>query len=252
MTFFAPPTSAAGDLLAAEPRVAATVYFTHAGSELQRGIILIRLVALLRRQRLKSIWILDRTIRPALAAALAGIPERIGLGLGTQSAFISTDGIGQDHFHDHPIDWLRALMAAMNVPLSSTEPDLQVPTTVLSSVGEKFAPFARPWIAIGIGASHPDKHWQDAGHPAVAQRGIHGADGIERFLLRRVGRFLYGSHHLGRLGGLGSGPVCRASIVGRDDGQAQILADRRRHIRMKGGTVGRSKRCTARAPAAAC
>jgi hypothetical protein len=37
----------------------------------------------LRRQRLKSIWILDRTIRPALAAALAGIPERIGLGLGT-------------------------------------------------------------------------------------------------------------------------------------------------------------------------
>jgi hypothetical protein len=168
-----------------------------------------------------------------------------------QSAFITNDGIGQDHFHDHPIDWLRALMAAMNVPLSSTEPDLQVPTTVLSSVGEKFAPFARPWIAIGIGASHPDKHWQDAGHPAVAQRGIHGADGIERFLLRRVGRFLYGSRHLVRLGGLGSGPVCRASIVGRDDGQAQILADRRRH-RMKGGTVGRSKRCTARAPAAAC
>ena len=53
-----------------------------------------------------------------------------------QSAFITNDGIGQDHFHDHPIDWLRALMAAMNVPLSSTEPDLQVPTTVVSSVGE--------------------------------------------------------------------------------------------------------------------
>ena len=79
-----------------------------------------------------------------------------------QSAFITNDGIGQDHFHDHPIDWLRALMAAMNVPLSSTEPDLQVPTTALSSVGEKFAPFARPWIAIGIGASHPDKDWPDA------------------------------------------------------------------------------------------
>ena len=146
MTFFAPPTSAARDLLAAEPRVAATVYFAHAGSELQRGINLIRLVALLRRHRLQSIWILDRTIRPALAAALARIPKRIGLGLGPQSAFITNDGISQDHFHDHPIDWLRALMAAMNVPLSSTEPDLQVPTTALSSVGEKFAPFARPWI----------------------------------------------------------------------------------------------------------
>ena len=114
-----------------------------------------RLVALLRRHHLQSLWILDRTIRPALAAALAGIPERIGLGLGPQSAFITNDGIGQEHFHDHPIDWLRALMAAMKVPLSSTEPNLQVPIALLSAVGERFAQFARPWIAIGIGASHP-------------------------------------------------------------------------------------------------
>jgi lipopolysaccharide heptosyltransferase II len=162
VTFFAPPTSAAKDLLAAEPRVAATVYFQHAGSELQRGVNLVRLVALLRRHRLQSIWILDRTIRPALAAALAGIPERIGLGLGPQSAFITNPGISREHFHDHPIDWLRALMAAMNVPLPSTEPDLQPPATVLRSVGEKFAQCARPWIAIGIGASHPDKDWPDA------------------------------------------------------------------------------------------
>lgn len=162
VTFFAPPTSAAKDLLAAESSVASTVYFQHAGSELQRGVNLIRLVALLRRRRPQSIWILDRTIRQALAAALAGIPERIGLGLGPQSAFITNDGVGQDHFHDHPIDWLRALMAAMKVPLVSTEPDLQLPTPVLSLIGERFAQFARPWIAVGIGASHPDKDWPDA------------------------------------------------------------------------------------------
>jgi hypothetical protein len=86
---------------------------------LQRGINLIRLVALLRRERLRSLWILDRTIRPALAAALAGIPARIGLGLGPQRLFITNRGIGQEHFHDHPIDWLRALMMEMKVPLSS-------------------------------------------------------------------------------------------------------------------------------------
>jgi heptosyltransferase-2 len=162
VTFFAPPTSAANDLLAAEPSVASTVYFQHAGSEFQRGVNLIRLVALLRRHRPQSIWILDRTIRPALAAALAGIPERIGLGLGPQSAFITNAGVGQDHFHDHPIDWLRALMAAMKVPLHSTEPDLQVPASVLNLVAEKFAPLARPWIVIGLGASHSDKDWHDA------------------------------------------------------------------------------------------
>ena len=97
----------------------------------------------------------------ALAAALAGIPERIGLGLGQQSFFITNPGIDQEHFHDHPIDWLRALMAAMNVPLPSTEPDLQLSTRVLTTVGEKFAQFPRPWVAIGIGASHPEKDWPD-------------------------------------------------------------------------------------------
>jgi lipopolysaccharide heptosyltransferase II len=162
VTFFAPPTSAAKELLAAEPYVATTVYFQHAGSELQRGLNLVRLVALLRRHRLRSIWILDRTIRPALAAALAGIPERIGLGLGPQRAFITNRGIGQEHFHDHPIDWLRALMAEMKVPLPSTEPDLRLPAPVLTAVEEKFAPRGRPWIVIGIGASHPDKDWPDA------------------------------------------------------------------------------------------
>jgi heptosyltransferase II len=162
VTFFAPPTSAAKDLLAAEPRVAATLYFQHAGSELQRGINLIRLVTLLRRHRPQSIWILDRTIRPALAAALAGIPERIGLGLGPQGAFITNAGIGQEHFHDHPIDWLRALMAAMKVPLSSTEPDLPLPAAIVAAVEKKFAHLARPWLVLGIGASHPDKDWPDA------------------------------------------------------------------------------------------
>ena len=160
--FFAPPTSAAQDLLAAEPRVAATVYFRHAGTELQRGINLVRLVALLRRHRLQSIWILDRTIRPALAAWLARIPERIGLGLGPLSAFVTNRGIGQEHFHDHPIDWLRALMAAMNVPPASTEPDLPLPPATLAAVEKKFGDLGRPWIVVGIGASHPEKDWPDA------------------------------------------------------------------------------------------
>jgi ADP-heptose:LPS heptosyltransferase len=53
-------------------------------------------------------------------------------------------------------------MAAMKVPLVSTEPDLQLPTPVLSLIGERFAQFARPWIAVGIDASHPDKDWPDA------------------------------------------------------------------------------------------
>jgi lipopolysaccharide heptosyltransferase II len=161
VTFLAPPSSHAKELLGAEPAVAEAVYFEHSGSELHRGINLLRLAALLRRSKLRSIWILDRTTRPALAARLAGIPERVGLGLGTQRLFITNAGIDHSHFHDHPIDWLRALMVAQNVPLASTEPDLRLPEKTLATVADKFKSFARPWIALGIGASHPDKDWPD-------------------------------------------------------------------------------------------
>jgi heptosyltransferase II len=163
VTFLAPPTSGAKELLASEPSVAATLYFAHGGSELRRGINMLRLTALLRRNRFRTIWILDRTLRPAVAARLAGIPERIGLGLGPQRMFITNPGIDHSHFHDQPIDWLRALMAAMQVPLPATEPLLRLSDETLATIGEKFAHYPRPWIVLGVGASHPSKDWPD-GH----------------------------------------------------------------------------------------
>jgi heptosyltransferase-2 len=161
VTFLAPPTSGARELLAAEPCVAETIYFEHSGSELQRGLNLIRLVALLRQKKFRTLWIFDRTLRPALAAKLAGIPERIGLGLGAQRFFITNPGVDASHFHDQPIDWLRALMAAMHVALPGTEPDLHVAAETLAAIGGKYAACPRPWIVLGIGASHPDKDWPD-------------------------------------------------------------------------------------------
>jgi heptosyltransferase II len=162
VTFLAPPSSGARELLAGESGVAETLYFTHAGSELQRGLNLVRLVALLRQNRFRTLWILDRTLRPALAAKLAGIPERIGLGLGLQRYFITNPGIDHSHFHDQPIGWLTALLAAMNVPFTQTEPELRLPVRTLAAVGERFGHSARPWLVVGIGASHPDKDWPDA------------------------------------------------------------------------------------------
>src|SRR5262249_15962509 len=159
LTFMAPPTSHAKDLLAAEPSVLETIYFEHAGSEFKRGVNLIRLARLLRQNRFRTVWILDRTLRPAIAAALAGVPERIGLGLGHQSLFITNSGIDQSHFHDHPIDWLRALMAEMNVPPPSTEPALKVPSETITAIGERFNDCLRPWIVLGIGALHADREW---------------------------------------------------------------------------------------------
>jgi heptosyltransferase II len=161
VTFLAPPTSGARELLAAEPSVAATIYFEHGGSELRRGLNLIRLTHLLRRHRFLKIWILDRTMRPAVAAFFAGIPERIGVGLTAQRWFITNPGIDQAHFHDFPIAWLVKLLADMKVPLRSTEPELRVKADALAVMGAKFARCARPWLVLGIGASHPNKEWPE-------------------------------------------------------------------------------------------
>jgi heptosyltransferase-2 len=161
VTFLAPPSSGARELLTAEPYVAEVIYFEHFGSELQRGVNLMRLVALLRRHRFHTLWILDRTIRPALAAFVAGIPERLGLGLGAQKLFITNAGIDQSHFHDHPIDWLRALMGSMKVPLPTTEPALRLPDVSVAAIAEKFKGCPRPWIVLGVGASLPTKDWPD-------------------------------------------------------------------------------------------
>jgi heptosyltransferase-2 len=159
VTFLAPPTSGARELLAAEPCIAETIYFEHSGSEPRRVLNLIRLVALLRQRRFRTLWILDRTTRPATAAFLAGIPERIGVGLTRQRWFITNSGIPQSHWHDFPIQWLVTLLAQMQVPLPTLEPHLQLPREALTAVGAKFSNRTRPWIVVGLGASHPDKDW---------------------------------------------------------------------------------------------
>lgn len=161
VTFLSPPTSGAGELLAAEPAVAEILYYEHSGSELRRGINMIRLAGLLRRCRFRKVWILDYTVRAAMAALFAGIPERIGVGITAQRFYITNKGIDESHRHDHPIEWLVTLMAEMGVPLATTEPDLRVPADMLAAIDNRFAGRPRPWIVLGLGGSHADKDWPD-------------------------------------------------------------------------------------------
>jgi len=176
--FLAPPTSHAKELLAAEPFIAEVSYFDHGGSEWQRGLQLLRLVTTMRRGRFRRIWILDRTVRPALAALLAGIPERIGVGFARQRPFITNPGIDDSHWHEMPMGWLRPLMAAMNVPLPTTEPNLTLPAATLASVAARFADMAHPWVVVALGASHPAKDWPASHWSAFVdtlRRRTHGA-----------------------------------------------------------------------------
>jgi heptosyltransferase-2 len=166
VTLLIPPTTRAKELLQAEPCIGEVVYFEHHGSELKRGLNTLRLAALLRRRQFSTVWILDRTVRPALAAKLAGIPERIGPGDGLQRRLITNRGIDPQNFSMLVMDWLRVLLGAMNVDLPSTEPDLTLPAPLVAMIGERYRDAARPWIALGLGGSHPVKDWPD-GHWAT-------------------------------------------------------------------------------------
>ena len=159
VTFLTLPSSHGRELLAGEPCIAQTLYYENRGSELARGLHLMRLTALLRRLRPETVWILDRSARPALAALVAGVPKRIGLGFGPQRWFITNAGIDRKFYHDFPIQWLTALMEAMRVPFAITEPILHLRPALTAAIAERYAAQPRPWIVLGIGSSTPDKDW---------------------------------------------------------------------------------------------
>jgi heptosyltransferase-2 len=161
VTLLTPPSTRAKELLAAEPAVGEVIYFEHHGSELRRGINLVRLAALLRAGKFERIWILDRTLRPALAALAAGIPERIGPGDGLQRHLITNAGIDPRHFKELAMDWLRVLLDSMNVPIASSEPDLKLPPPLLASIAARYLT-PRPWTVLALGGSHPSKQWPDS------------------------------------------------------------------------------------------
>ena len=227
VTFLTLPSTHAAELLQAEPSVAKTIYFEHGGSEFRRGLHLVRLVAILRRCRFKTLWIFDRTMRPALAARLAGIPERIGLGLGPQRAFITNAGIGQEHFHDQPIDWLRALMETQNIPLPSTEPQLHLRADLLAAMAEKYRGLAAPVDRARARRLAPEQGL--ARRPLVAfHRFIAPADAGHRFSHRRRGQRAARSKpdrsQRGRDGG-----ECVRSLDRRSCGAAASCRSVRRH-----------------------
>jgi heptosyltransferase-2 len=164
VVFLALPSTHAQELLQAEPCVERTLYFESRGSELERVAHLMRLTAALRRLHCDTAWILDVTVRPAIAALLARIPKRIGVGIGPQRWFITNRGVDPGpHRHDpYPFKWLDALMAQMHLVRAGSEPALCVPPETIAAVRGRYAGQPRPWIVLGLGGSHPLKQWPPA------------------------------------------------------------------------------------------
>ncbi len=156
----AKPRSQADRLLRAEPCVGRILWLEretgrHAGS---RGLF--RLAALLRRERYQRAWFLHGSARYVLAARLAGVPERIGYGIGLQSFLLNVPiRLPSRLRHAHPILRADALLDVLGIPRADPEPRLAVDVTAEQAVVVRFAAWPAPWIALGVGSSEPWKQW---------------------------------------------------------------------------------------------
>jgi heptosyltransferase-2 len=118
---------------------------------------------LLRQVGYQRAWVLHGSARYALAARLAGIPERIGYGFGPQALLLNAPvRLPANLRHAHPILRADALLDALGVPRAEPEPRLAVDGAAEQTVVARFAAWPAPWIALGIGSSEPWKQWGGA------------------------------------------------------------------------------------------
>ena len=153
------PRSQAQHLFRADPSVERILWLERETAH--RGLRgLWCLVRLLRAGNYQRVWILHGSARYALAAWLAGIPQRIGYGIGAQSWLLNGRvALPAAYRHAHPIQRARALLELLHIPCPEVEPRLLVAAAARDRVLQQFATWPQPWIALGIGSSEACKQW---------------------------------------------------------------------------------------------
>ncbi len=150
--------SLADRLLAADPAIGEVLWLDRQGRHGGLGGLW-RLAGDLRRRSFDEVWLFHQSARYALACWLAGIPRRVGFGFGMQRLWLSEPGLGAGDRRRHPIEKARLLLAAKGLPQSESEPVLPVADALEARMQAALSGLARPWIALGIGSSEPDKQW---------------------------------------------------------------------------------------------
>ena len=155
------PSSRARELLAAEPCVEAIDYLEYRAGRLRHLVEIVDFYKLCRLRRPRAVWILEKIDRPAIGAALAGVRERRGFGLGHGQEAWLTHGpyLPRAMRPAHRIEKLAAFEAAHGLSAASREPALIPVPAALEIVEQRFGHLPRPWVVYGVGASEPRRCW---------------------------------------------------------------------------------------------
>lgn len=155
------PSSRASEVLTVEPSVERVLLAPHYKGKLKGVREVIDFYRLCKAEKPRAVWILEKIDRPAIAAALAGVPERRGFGLGHgQEKFLTTGPFLPKAMRPaHRLDKLAAFEEAHGLVVDSREPDLKVDPKALEAVKARYADKPGPWLTLGIGASEPARTW---------------------------------------------------------------------------------------------
>ena len=159
VSVLAKPRSRADILLRADESIDEVIWLERKPGQHDGFLGWFRLVDLLRRFGVQSVWVLHDSVRYISAAWFAQIPERRSFGFGQQRWFQTTP-LHLPHDADrHPIAKADLLLKLHGLTTTEGAADLVVDHTLVKAVGESFAGAIEPWLAVGIGSSEPHKQW---------------------------------------------------------------------------------------------
>lgn len=154
------PRSQADRLLLADTSVEEVLWLHRKPGEHDGWRGLLRLAKHLRQRQFSRVWILHPSPRYALAAWLAGIPTRIGYGIGWQQPFLTQAvHLPEAYRLEHPIDKASHLLRLCGLDQIEEEPKLPISPQADASLDERYGATMQPWIALGLGSSEPFKQW---------------------------------------------------------------------------------------------
>jgi len=155
------PSSRAAEVLKVEPAVARVLYAPHYKGKLKGVREVVDFWKICRTEKPRAVWILEKIDRPAIAAFLAGVPERRGFGLGHGQETFLTAGpyLPKAMRPAHRIDKLQAFETAHDLTVASREPELRLDPKAIEAVKARYGDRPGPWLALGIGASEPARTW---------------------------------------------------------------------------------------------
>ncbi len=166
------PSSRASEVLKVEPSVERVLLAPHYKDKLKGVRETLDFYRLCKAEKPRAVWILEKIDRPAIAAFLAGVPERRGFGLGHgQESFLTTGPYLPKAMRPaHRIDKLEVFEKAHGLVVNSREPELKLDPKALEAVKAKYADRPGPWLSLGIGASEPARTWPAERFAEAAKR----------------------------------------------------------------------------------